>query len=385
MNMSRLMPLAVVVATVACASNDATSSGAPGSSSGSSVNDAGTSGSDTRPGSDTSKDAGSGDASAPPADACTGADCPYDDFVIPNADVIDAITTDGTWVYATVEDPNTTPLKNGRVYRMPVAGGTPEVIVHEAEYFHGPIFAAGGQLFFSRESSIKNGCCRIVRVGAGGGTPELFSDQKIGGVGLGRGMAVDGTDVYWLDADEVKRAPFAGGPGTTIAKYTFPGGDLAVDATHVYWTDKAGVFRAPKAGGTATPLRTGDFSESPILVAAGKVFVSEVPVAPKSAFDTLAIPVAGGASITIANDQPRSFGADGAFLYWVPLEKFGSAPRRVPLSGGQWQLFTANDFSEQYFGAMVVTDDYVFATGRKFGPPGQGDLGVVRRYKKKKS
>jgi hypothetical protein len=63
-------------------------------------------------------------------------------------------------------------------------------------------------------------------------------------------LAVDGTNVYWVDWQNVYKAPIAGGAATAIASSVSasvgPNGPLVVDASHVYWALYQGVVATPK-------------------------------------------------------------------------------------------------------------------------------------------
>jgi hypothetical protein len=65
-------------------------------------------------------------------------------------------------------------------------------------------------------------------------------------------LAVDATNVYWVDEDhDIRKAPIAGGAASTIATGDSPS-DIAVGTTDVYWIDDPGksfVRAAPIAGG----------------------------------------------------------------------------------------------------------------------------------------
>lgn len=80
---------------------------------------------------------------------------------------------------------------------------------------------------------------------------------------LTRGVAVDGSSVYWTEYDTagnndgiVKKAPRAGGPPTTLASTQADPTDIAADGTNVYWlnTGDQTVMRVPVAGGSPTTL-----------------------------------------------------------------------------------------------------------------------------------
>jgi hypothetical protein len=55
-----------------------------------------------------------------------------------------------------------------------------------------------------------------------------------------QGIAVDGSNVYWVAGEDIMRAPLAGGAPVVVASgQTQPTG-IAVDDARVYWTNFGG-------------------------------------------------------------------------------------------------------------------------------------------------
>lgn len=73
-----------------------------------------------------------------------------------------------------------------------------------------------------------------------------------GETGLGS-LTMDSTNLYWRTSD-LRRAPIGGGSGTTIEPSVTFAYALAVDATNVYYVDINGLEKAPLGGGTVTKL-----------------------------------------------------------------------------------------------------------------------------------
>jgi hypothetical protein len=110
-------------------------------------------------------------------------------------------------------------------------------------------------------------------------------------------VAENSTDVYWIDATTLMKAPLDGGTASTLASGAGLG-DLALDSTSVYWTDEE----------------------------AGLV---------------LKMPLGGGAPSTLASDPssfPGPIAVDAEFVYWT--EAIGNV-KKVPLNGGVPKLITS--------------------------------------------
>jgi hypothetical protein len=73
-------------------------------------------------------------------------------------------------------------------------------------------------------------------------------------------IAVDRTNVYFIDGTSVYRHPRAGGPTVVlgaIAPASGTIGDLLADGAYVYFADKTGVYRMPITGGSTETLTYG--------------------------------------------------------------------------------------------------------------------------------
>lgn len=89
----------------------------------------------------------------------------------------------------------------------------------------------------------------------GGGTPTWLAVDQADP----RGVAVDGTHVYWTNQGDgrVQRVPQGGGEAERFADGEAAPLGIAVDATHVYWVNRTNgqVRRAALAGGEPETLR----------------------------------------------------------------------------------------------------------------------------------
>jgi hypothetical protein len=166
------------------------------------------------------------------------------------------------------------------------------------------------------------------------------------------GIAVDATDVYWVDfgvldpPGDVMKVALGGGTPVTLATSTGGGAPhhMTIDANNVYWTDGDAVWQIPKGGGT--PLMVAEDHgglTSGIAVDSSYVYwTSEASPDGGSPLNTGSImktPIGGGASKVLATGQsiPLDLKVDATNLYWVNQGET-TAPNgmvmKLPLAGG---------------------------------------------------
>jgi len=122
---------------------------------------------------------------------------------------------------------------------------------------------------------------RVLRVTADGTHPlRVLADRQ----DFPKGVAVDGTHVYWANwsggaSGSVSRVPKAGGAVQRLAEDEAGPQYVAVDETHVYWNNhgdgpKQGIRRLAKTGGTIELLSAGG-NPSGIALDASHVYWAE--------------------------------------------------------------------------------------------------------------
>jgi hypothetical protein len=153
-----------------------------------------------------------------------------------------------------------------------------------------------------------------------------------------RGLASDGTHVYWSnDRAGLSRVPVGGGAVEPIAADQVPSGgfspgsDVALDATHVYWAfrDSGTVWRRAKAGGATELLITGQDGINRLALTATEVLWTNDLLD-----NVMRMPKAGGAPVAIATGQTGAYdlAVDATHVYWA--DQLGQGLRRAPLAGG---------------------------------------------------
>jgi hypothetical protein len=164
---------------------------------------------------------------------------------------------------------------------------------------------------------------------AGGPEVEIGASPTTGGFRI----AVDATNVYWVDANGLQRVPIGGGTPTVLQSVSV--GGVAVDATNVYWTqpNTGQLFKAAKAGGAPVALNVSLGGSEPLVVDASNVYVADGNT-------VWQVPIDGSAAValTIVNgglEPPLAI--DSQYVYFT----LGIAPsyqcsglHRVPIGGG---------------------------------------------------
>lgn len=198
-----------------------------------------------------------------------------------------------------------------------------------------------------------------------GGTSEGGGKTLASTPGESAGIALQGTNVYWLvstsDSDagpygsgHLLTMPTAGGTVTTLATAPRPHA-VAADATNVYWTTEnvdptsttgGGLLRmTPRAGGPTTTIATG-LQMAASQVALGPTGVYWLSAGGSSAGTILMqTPLGGGTATTIFSPpyavEIRAFAVDATNVYWAefdsPVGKNAVATLdivKMPLAGG---------------------------------------------------
>jgi len=180
-----------------------------------------------------------------------------------------------------------------------------------------------------------NGMCTLKQIAAGLDAPTH--------------IAVDATDVYVAEQNQISKVPYAGGTPTVVAA-TGTVGDMELSATHLYWTDSKNgqVRRIPLAGGTPQTLSTGvALKVRNLAIDASDVFFT-------TGFDgeLKKVPASGGATTVLSSGWPYTADvlSTGATLVFAVTNSSGGL-YSLPASGG-----TATQLAPSSQPDRVVTD-----------------------------
>jgi hypothetical protein len=194
-----------------------------------------------------------------------------------------------------------------QVKKVPLAGGTPTVLLTQLAYG----IALNGSTLFVGSSDLE-----AIPTGGGPLTP-LATGQNVS-----RAVTADSSNVYWITSGGVVASvPIAGGAVATLASgqdASLPFSGMAVDATNVYWTNSdAGIIASvPIAGGAVTTLASGQTNPTRIAVAGGYVYWTNETYPGGS---VLKVPVGGGTPTAIATGEnnPSGIAVDDTNVYWT--------------------------------------------------------------------
>jgi hypothetical protein len=197
-------------------------------------------------------------------------------------------------------------VDDGSIWKMPLAGGAPALLVAPAPS-KAEAIALDGTHLYAALSGDEYGTGSIIKVALGGGEPSTLTALSSMHP---TSIAVDATHVYWGNGNS---------PGTVVAKVAIDGGEhvpvvagygfadaIVIDGHSLYWSSYESV--ATDAGiGVASALSK--------------------------------IPIAGGDVLRLAqsSEQPSGIAVDGSAIYWTfgtTNPEYKGVVQAVPLEGG---------------------------------------------------
>jgi hypothetical protein len=140
------------------------------------------------------------------------------------------------------------PSTANSILSVPLAGGTPTTIASNQN--PNAITADAANVYWTnlgQSGAAGTIMPAVMKVAATGGTPVTL--VALGATAIPAFIAVDSTNVYWIEATGcVREVPIAGGSPVALAAAPFLPGGIAVDSTSVYWTDTPGgkVYKTAK-------------------------------------------------------------------------------------------------------------------------------------------
>lgn len=212
----------------------------------------------------------------------------------------------------------------------------------------------------------------IMKVPLGGGTPTtLATTTLISGHSDPMGIALDSSNVYWVDAygGAVAKVPIGGGSQTLIATGLTSPWNLSLQGGSLYWTEltnPANVAKVSTGGGTVTTLVSnlnapfGIVTDSTSAYFAGGTFVAKVPLgggtvttlatggqpyrlainstdlfwSDPPAGTILSVPIGGGSTTTVGSSltHPLELALDASNIYWTC--NWCGTVSKMPIGGG---------------------------------------------------
>jgi hypothetical protein len=204
-------------------------------------------------------------------------------------------------------------------------------------------------------------------LGAGGGTsgcneatctPTMIAS----GQHEPRGIAVDGTSVYWTTKDGfIMKAPSDGGPADQLASGQTQPFAITVDAKQAYWANVDSVAKIAITGGSTTTLYSGGVSLNGLAIDSSHIYWTELG-------SVALAPIAGGAKTTLFNGQPQplAIAVDQTSVYWTDV--VGNV-KATPKGGGAGTVLSActSSSSMNYPAGIAVDANFVYWTDRYCG------------------
>lgn len=217
-----------------------------------------------------------------------------------------ALLTDGSYAYVLERNGG----QNGRIDRIPIAGGSPQTVVGGLSNAQNHIATDGTYLYFG--DYVNGGV--IKRVAKLPGSTATILVQGNGMLNLNTAIAVDAGYVYFHnDYNRVLRTTTNGGAVSDLGPGS-PAGMVAY-GSFLYFVSGAAlnVARMPSIGGSPTVLATLSHQPGGVATDGGLVFWVDFD----SAGGVWSVPVSGG--------QPKSYSseantlgvaADSTYVYW---------------------------------------------------------------------
>lgn len=159
----------------------------------------------------------------------------------------------------------------------------------------------------------------------------------VSGLSNPQGIAVDDTNVYWIEygSGTVKKIAKGGGPVGTLASGLFSPSGLALDNSFVYFAENVGspasnIKKVSKGGGAVTTLVSGQPSTSKVAVDRTSVYWTDF-----NSGAVRKVGINGGTVSTLATASSFASGiaVDGTSVYWTEFNNPGPV-RKVSLNGG---------------------------------------------------
>jgi hypothetical protein len=146
-------------------------------------------------------------------------------------------------------------------------------------------------------------------------------------------LAVNGTDVVWVDQSSALVDHRLGASSLTLATHTFGGDVIAVDATHAYYIDDtaypAAIMKVSLDGGLPVAVVSGSVQRTALVVDATSIYWTGFKAADAGLFNLMKTPLDGGPDVLV-DPLVSGFGAlalDATNLYWTTSDSVVTTPR----------------------------------------------------------
>jgi hypothetical protein len=203
--------------------------------------------------------------------------------------------------------------------------------------------------------SVYYGSATIEKVPLDGGTPTILATPT----SYAGAIAIDSTDVYWVESASVNKVPIAGGAPTVLTTTPINPSAIAVDADRVYYSYSYDLYTTPLTGGSRTLIDSASTTVVDIALDAGVVFVA--------AGGIRAISINEGTAETLVTASVQRLVVDADNVYFFS----GSSLGKVPRSGGDVTVLAIDSSPRD----LAVDDTNVYWTSS--GTTGTGVVMTV--------
>jgi hypothetical protein len=190
--------------------------------------------------------------------------------------------------------------------------------------------------------SVYYGTATIEKVPLAGGTPTLLATPS----SSAGAIAIDSTDVYWVEYASVNKVPIAGGSVTVLTMTPVNPTTIAVDTNRVYYGYSYDVYTTPLSGGSMTRIDSASSTVVDIALNAGVLFVA--------AGGIRAISLNEGTAETLVTASVQRLVVDADNVYFFS----GSSLSKVPRGGGDVTVLAVDSSPRD----LAVDDTNVYWT-----------------------
>jgi hypothetical protein len=235
--------------------------------------------------------------------------------------------------------------KRSWIRKVPLNGGTPTTLATTALHTMIMSLATDGTHLYWDENGVYMGSSRIKKLPLGGGQATDIVDGSLNGIAedwepVG-GIAIGGTELFFANARYgfgygFMKVSVSGGPVAVLSgdiySYQTAPRKIAVDETNLYWVDMAALNSISRNGGASRELATGLGLPIDLAIGDGRVFWAEAYCCGRIFTGSIKSVASGGGAVTThlsELDQVRSLDVASGTLYFID----GSSPPPGGASG----------------------------------------------------
>jgi hypothetical protein len=222
----------------------------------------------------------------------------------------------------------------GQIASVPIGGGTTGLVPSTPGMSMFGLAIRGSTLFFtagwSWGGTQNNWVFSVPSSGEGGAPTQLTCCDANPYAAL----AVDATHVYFFTENDLLQAPIGTSPVTPTTLGTVSGWwsqlTMAMDGTNLYWVNADGSIGAFSLSSStsamlASPIPAANSRRSSLVVSSGYVYWTD-SLSPGA---VRKVSVTGGTVKTLANhqDTPAGIAVDSQYVYWVDSNTSGTVMR----------------------------------------------------------